>query len=55
LSAAIFGRFLRFRRRSEAFFIERWRSCLVLRRFDDDCRLPPFRFECLAKIEWLRI
>jgi len=55
LNAAIFGCLFRLRRRAEVFVIERRRSCFALSRRDDDRRMPPFRFECLAKIVRLRI
>jgi hypothetical protein len=40
----------RFRRRADGLVGELRRSRLLLSRFGDDFRLPPFRFECLAKV-----
>ncbi len=54
LSAAIPG-FFRFFRTAKGLLATLRRRCLRLSRRADDCRLPPLRFECLAKIVWLRI
>jgi hypothetical protein len=48
LNVAILGCLFRFRRRTDDFVGELRRSRLLLSRFGDDCRLLPFRFECLA-------
>src|SRR6266700_1711225 len=55
LSAGTFACLFRIRRIAEAFVIERRRSCFGLGRLADDRRMPPFRFECLAKIARLKI
>ncbi len=55
LNAAVLGRLLEFRPRAEGLANGPERSRLFLSRCDDDCRLPPFRFECLAKIVRLGI
>src|SRR6266699_529787 len=49
LSAAILG-FFRFFRRAKGRLDTLRRRWLRLSRCADDCRLPPLRFECLAKI-----
>ena len=48
LSAAILG-FFRFFRKVKGFLDTLRRRWLRLSRCVDDCRLPPLRFECLAK------
>src|SRR6266536_3250488 len=50
LSAAIPGCFLRFFREAKGLLETLRQRWLRLSRCADDCRLPPLRFECLAKI-----
>jgi len=54
LDVAIPGRLFRFRRTIDDLAGKLRRSRLLLSR-GDDFRLPPFRFECLAKVVRLRI
>jgi hypothetical protein len=54
LSVPIRG-FFRFFRRAKGFLDTLRRRWLRLSRCADDCRLPPLRFECLAKMVRLRI
>jgi hypothetical protein len=49
LDGAIPGCLFRLRRRADDFVGNLRRSRLLLSR-GDDFRLPPFRFECLAKV-----
>lgn len=54
-SAVIRGRLFRFARTAICLFATRRLRLLRLSRCADDCRLPPLRFECLAKIMRLLI
>ena len=47
--SALILEFFRFFRRAKGLFETLRRPCLRLSRREDDCRLPPRRFECLAK------
>jgi hypothetical protein len=49
LRSTIFDCLLTFRRRAEDLRNKPRRDRLPLSCLDDDCRLPPFAFECLAK------
>jgi hypothetical protein len=50
LDVAIPRCLFRFRRSADDFAGKLRRSRLLLSRRSDDFRLPPFRFECLAKV-----
>ena len=50
LSEAILGCFFRFTPMATDLFAAPRLRCFRLMRRADDCRLPPLRFECLAKI-----
>ncbi len=54
LSAAILGCFFRFAPTAIDLVAAPRLRCFRLMRRADDCRLPPLRFECLAKIVRLR-
>ena len=50
LEVAILGCLFRLRRSADDLVGKLRRSRLLLSRFGADFRLPPFRFECLAKV-----